>query len=131
MRQKYQIYLNGAGTQLNIKELAIIDNHLNSVESSMLEDGSFCLLCEESYDNDTIKNSIAVGIADLVTTLRTNNFFPNHRYATKIAQAVVHLYASRDNGKIELIFDDKDMMKKNRASFTESTNSLPFAAEDE
>jgi hypothetical protein len=131
MRHKYQIYFNGAGTQLNIKELAIIDNHLNSVESSMLEDGSFCLLCEESYDNDTIKNSIAVGIADLVTTLRTDNFFPNHRYATKIAQAVVHLYASRDNGKIELIFDDKDMMKKNRPSFTEPTNSLPFAAEDE
>ena len=126
MRQKYQIYLNGAGTQLNIKELAIIDNHLNRVESAMLEDKSFCLLCEETYDNDTIKNSIAVGIVDLVTTLRTANFFPNHRYATKIAEAVVHLYASRDNGKIELIFDDKDMMKNSLYSFMESTNSLPF-----
>jgi hypothetical protein len=110
MRQKYQIYLDGEGTRLNIKELAIIDNHLNRVESSMLEDKSFCLLCEENYDNATIKNSIAVGIAYLVTTLRTNNFFPNHRYATKIAEAVVDLYASGENAKIELIFDDKDSL---------------------
>jgi len=120
MRQKFQIYLNGPGTHLNIKELAVIDNHLNSIESSMLEDKSFCLLCEETYDNVAIANSIAVGIGDLVTTLRTINFFPNHQYATKIAEAVVQLYDSPGNGKIELIFDDKDMMKKSLALFAEA-----------
>jgi len=130
MRQKYQIYLNGAGTQLNIKELAIIDNHLNRVESSLLEDKSFCLLCEETYDNESITSSIALGIAGLVTTLRTANFFPNHQYATKIAEAVVKLYASHGNGKIELIFDDKDMMKKEFTPFTGASSSLPFAIED-
>jgi len=110
MRQKYQIYLNAAGTRLNIKELAIIDRHLNRSEPSMLEDKSFCLLCEETYDIESVTNSIAVGIADLVTTLRTINFFPNHRYATMIAEAVVKLFASRSNGKIEMILDDKDMI---------------------
>jgi hypothetical protein len=126
MRQKYQIYFNGAGTQLSIKEFAVIDNHLNHVESAMLEDKSFCLLCEETYDNDTIKNSIAFGIANLVTTLRTFNFFPNHLYATKIAEAVVQLYASRGNGKIELIFDDKDMIKNDLTPFREASNSSSF-----
>ena len=112
MRQKFQICLNDTGKHLNIKESAIIDNHLNRVDSSMLEDKNFCLLCEETYDQAAIASSIAVGIEDLVSTLRTINFFPNHRYATKIAEAVVKLYASPTDGKIELIFDDKDTMKK-------------------
>ncbi len=120
MRQKFQIYLDGAGTHLNIKEFAVIDNHLNLIESAMLEDKSFCLLCEETYDNAAISNSISVGIGDLVTTLRTINFFPNHQYATKIAEAVVKLYASPDDRKIELFFDDKDMMKKGFAVFAEA-----------
>lgn len=112
MRQKFQIYLDGAGSDLNIRELAVIDNHLNLIESSMLEDGSFCLLCEETYDKATIAKSISAGIGHLVTTLRTTNFFPNHQYATKIAEAVVKLFASPGNGKIELFFDDNDMMGK-------------------
>lgn len=120
MRQKFQICLDGAGTHLNIKEFAVIDNHLNLIEPAMLEDKSFCLLCEETYDNSAISNSISIGIGDLVTTLRTINFFPNHQYATKIAEAVVKLYASPDDRKIELFFDDKDMMNKNFAVFAEA-----------
>jgi hypothetical protein len=120
MRQKFQIYLDGAGTHLNIREFAVIDKHLNIIESSMLEDKSFCLLCEETYDNATIANSISVGIGDLVTTLRTVNFFPNHQYAAKIAEAVVKLYASPNDDKIELFFDDKDMMKKDFVVFAET-----------
>jgi hypothetical protein len=120
MRQKFQIYLDGAGTHLNIREFAVIDKHLNIIESSMLEDKSFCLLCEETYDNATIANSISVGIGDLVTTLRTVNFFPNHQYAAKIAEAVVKLYASPNDDKIELFFDDKDMMKKDFVVFAEA-----------
>ena len=112
MRQKFQIYLEGAGADLNIRELAVIDNHLNLIDSTMLEDGSFCLLCEETYDKAAIAKSISAGISDLVTTLRTTNFFPNHLYATKIAEAVVKLFSSPGNGKIELFFDDNDMMGK-------------------
>jgi len=120
MRQKFQIYMDGSGTHLNIREFAVVDKHMNVIESSMLEDQSFCLLCEETYDNAAIADSISVGIGDLVTTLRTVNFFPNHQYATKIAEAVVKLYASPDDGKIELFFDDKDMMKKGLAAFAEA-----------
>jgi hypothetical protein len=119
MRQKFQICLDGAGAHLNIRELAVIDNHLNRIKASMLEDESFCLLCEETYDNAAIANSISVGIGDLVTTLRTINFFPNHRYATKIAEAVVKLYASPGDGKVELFFDDQDMVGKGGAVLAE------------
>lgn len=120
MRQKFQIYMDGSGTHLNIREFAVIDRHMNIIESSMLEDKSFSLLCEETYDNAAIADSISAGIGDLVTTLRTVNFFPNHRYAAKIAEAVVKLYASPKDGKIELFFDDKDMMKTDLTVFAEA-----------
>jgi hypothetical protein len=112
MRQKFQIYLNGPGTHLNIREFAVIDKHMNIIESSMLEDKSFCLLCEEIYENAAIAHSISGGIGDVVAALRTVNFFPNPQYAAKIAEAVVQLFASSHDGTIELFFDDKDMMKK-------------------
>jgi hypothetical protein len=75
MRQKFQINLDGAGTHLNIREFAVIDKHMNVIESSMLEDDSFRLLCESTYAKADIANSISAGIGDLVTTLRTINFF--------------------------------------------------------
>ena len=109
MRQKFQIYLDGAGTRLNIRELAVIDKHFTAIEPWMLEDKNFCLLCEETYDSAALANSISVGIGDLVNTLRTINFFPNQQYVTKIAEAVIDLYASSGHDKIELFFDDKDM----------------------
>jgi hypothetical protein len=120
MRQKFQIYLNGAGTHLNIKELAVIDNHLDIMKSSMLEDKNFCLLSEQSYDNRTLAESISVGIEHLVDTLRTINFFPNHQYAVKIAEAVVQLYSSAGDGKIELFFDDKDKVQNSFTVFAEA-----------
>jgi hypothetical protein len=120
MRQKFQIYMNGAGTQLNIKELAVIDNHLDIMRSSMLEDKNFSLLSEQSYDNTALVKSISIGIEHLVDTLRTINFFPNHQYAIKIAEAVVELYSSTSDGKIELFFDDKDKMQNNFTVFAEA-----------
>jgi hypothetical protein len=65
----------------------------------------------------------------LVSTLRTTNFFPNHLYATKIAAAVVQLYASRGSGKIEFILDDKDMMRKDLPPFTDPLNGLAFSVD--
>lgn len=118
MLQKYQIAMNGAGTRLNIKESAVIDKHLNHVASSMLEDKSFCLLCEETYDNAAITTSIGAGIGDLVATLRTINFFPNQLYATKIAEAVVELFASPGHAEIELVFDDNDLIKNGVYAFS-------------
>jgi hypothetical protein len=115
MRQKFEIYLDDAEALLRIRELAVIDNHLNSIKPSMLEDKSFCLLCEMAYDQVTITNSMSAGVSELVMTLRTANFFPNQQYATKIAEAIVKLFDSAGDDRIELFFDDKDMMDKSLA----------------
>ena len=110
MRQKYVISRNGTQNELNIREYAILDKHLNKVESPMLQRGDFSFLCEETYESEVIKNSISKGMNALVSILRTQNMFPIEPYITEIAGSVMALYNSSEYGSVELFFDDADLV---------------------
>jgi hypothetical protein len=47
---------------------------------------------------------------DLVAILRTDNIFPIEPYSTKIAESVMALYKSSEDGSAELFFDDIDLV---------------------
>jgi hypothetical protein len=106
MRQKYVISRNGDKNKLKITEYAIIDKDLNKVASSMLQNGDFTLLCEETYESEIIVNCISKGMNVLVAMLRTQNMFPIEPYSTKIAESVMALYNSSEDDSVELFFDD-------------------------
>ena len=110
MRQKYLISRNGDKNNLKITEYAILDKDLNNVASSMLQNGDFSFLCEETYESEIIKNSILKGMTALVAALRTDNIFPIEPYATRIAESVMTLYVSSGDGSVELFFDDVDLI---------------------
>ena len=110
MRQKYVISRDGAKNKLKIREYAIIDKNLKKVASSMLQKGSFSFLCEETYESEIIVSSISIGMNALVATLRTNNLFPIEPYANKIAESVIELYNSSEDGPVELFFNDVDLI---------------------
>jgi hypothetical protein len=110
MRQKYVISRNGAKNKLKISEYAIIDKELNNVRSSMLQNGDFTLLCEETYESEIIVSSISKGMNALVAILRTQNMFPIEPYSTKIAESVMALYNSSQDDSVELFFDDIDLV---------------------
>ena len=110
MRQKYVISRNGAQNELKIREYAIIKKDLNKVASSMLKKRNFSLLCEETYESELIVSSISKGMDTLVATLRTDNIFPIEPYVTKIAESVMTLYNSSENGPVELFFNDTNLL---------------------
>jgi hypothetical protein len=110
MRQKYVISRDGAKNKLKISEYAIIDKNLKKVASSMLQKGDFSFLCEETYESEIIVSSISKGMNALVAILRTHNMFPIEPYSTKIAESVMALYNSSENGSVELFFDDIDLI---------------------
>jgi len=110
MRQKYVISRNGTKNKLKIREYAIIDKNLKKVASSMLQKGSFSFLCEETYESEIIVSSICKGMNALVAILRTHNIFPIEPYTTKIAESVMALYNSSEDGSVELFFDDVDLV---------------------
>ncbi|MGD9334724.1 MAG: hypothetical protein PVJ50_07045, partial [Desulfobacterales bacterium] len=110
MRQKYVLSRNDAKNKLKISEYAIIDKDLKKVASSMLQKENFSFLCEETYESEIIISSISKGMNDLVAILRTDNIFPIEPYSTKIAESVISLYNSSEDGSAELFFDDIDLV---------------------
>ena len=110
MRQKYVISRNVAKNKLKIREYAIIDKNLKKVASSMLKKGNFSFLCEETYESEIIVSSISKGMNALIAILRTHNIFPIEPYANKIAESVMALYNSSEDGSAELFFDDVDLI---------------------
>jgi hypothetical protein len=102
MKQKYNIFLNDEKGELSIKESAELDKEL------------FSVLCEETYKSDSVESAIGKGKEALISTLRTNNFYPIGVYADKIADSVMDLYRSDTDRSIELLFDDKELLARER-----------------
>jgi protease II len=110
MRQKYVISRNDAQKKLKISEYAIIDKDLKQVSPSMLQKEDFSLLCEETYESKIIVSCASKGMNALVAALQTHNMFPIEAYSTKIAESVMELYNSSEDGSVELFFDDLDLL---------------------
>jgi len=100
MKQKYAILKNDKKTGVIIREFAELDK------------GIFSLLCEETFEDETVKLAIAKDKATLIKTLRTQNLFPLGIYAEKIAEAVTKMYESGDDQPVELLFNDTDLLTK-------------------
>lgn len=110
MRQKYIISREGPDHQLSIKEYAVIDTKVKKPVASMIQNRKFTFYCEEVYENEVILGAISNGLKALIEILRTRNFYPIEPYATQIAESVIKLYQSSDNGPVELILDDLDLV---------------------
>ena len=100
MKQKYSILKNDEKTAIIIREFAELDKEI------------FSLLCEETFEDETVKSAIAKDKATLIKTLRTHNLFPLGIYAEKIAEAVTKMYESGDDQPVELLFNDIDLLTK-------------------
>ena len=113
MKQKYLIINDKKNKQFKIQEFA----ELNKERLS--------LLCEEAYDYATIKSAVAEGKEALISTLRTNNFYPPGIYAEKIAAALYQLHKSKAEEPVELFFDDVNLLIKKRKSTETSVSGQP------
>ena len=102
MKQKYMILKNEENGNLIIREFA------------ELEKEAFTFICEETYDSRDIESAIAQGKTTLISTLRTQNLFPISIYAEKIAEAVININESENAQPVELLFDDKDLLIKDK-----------------
>jgi hypothetical protein len=102
MKQKYLILNDKENKQIKIQEFAELNKEMMS------------LLCEEAYDDQSIKSAISAGKDVLIATLRTNNLYPPSIYAVQIADAVIDIYKSKQQESVELFFDDKNLLTKTR-----------------
>ena len=99
MKQKYLILNNNNQKELIIREFADLKVLL--------------LLGEEKYDVKAIKSAIKKGKNTLISVLRTEKLYPTGLYADKIAESVISMYREKKQS-IELLFDDIDLLTKNK-----------------
>ena len=110
MKQKYTILKNDENTGIIIREFAELDKEI------------FSFLCEETFEDETVKSAIEKGQEALIQTLRTQNLFPLGIYAKEIAAAVKKMYETGDDQPAELLFDDSDLLTKTK----EEEKQLPL-----
>ncbi|MFP4667665.1 MAG: hypothetical protein ACOCY3_02380 [Desulfosalsimonas sp.] len=100
MKQKYSITKDDKTGDLSIQEYAELSKDM------------FSLVCEESYEKDSIQRALQEGKKALIDTLRTPNLYPISDYIDKIADTVIGLYENGDqSGSVELVFDDVELFK--------------------
>ncbi len=102
MKQKYEIIKDDEKNSLILREYAELDKDTLSP------------LCEESYDISAISAAVSNGKNALIAALRTKNMYPPGLYAEKIAAAVMDLLAGNDRQVAELLFDDIDLLNRER-----------------
>ncbi len=103
MKQKFSILRDTENNQLIIREYGELDKDILS------------LLCEETHADEAILEAIKAGKTALVSQLRTKNMYPPGVYAEKIAESVMALYESPDEGPTEIWFNDIDMLAAEQA----------------
>jgi hypothetical protein len=97
MKQKYVVLLNEEGGNLVIQEYAELDKEMLS------------LLCEETYETETIKSAMQKDRGALIHALRTHNMYPPGVYTERIADAIVKMFQPGANTSTELFFEEKEM----------------------
>jgi hypothetical protein len=102
MKQKYVILKNNKKNELIIKEFAELNKD------------AFTLTCEETFHGELVQSAINKGSQALIATLRTKHMYPTGICAAKIAEEVINLFKSKDTDSVELYFDDKEILTKDR-----------------
>lgn len=102
MKQKYEIIKDDEKKTLILREYAELDKDILSP------------LCEESYDITTLAAAVSGGQSALIAALRTKNMYPPGFYAERIADAVAELLEGRERQVAELLFDDIELLNRER-----------------
>jgi hypothetical protein len=115
MKQKYVVLLDNESGHLIIQEYAELDKEMLS------------LLCEETYDTETIKTAMQKSRSALIQALRTHNMYPPGSYTEQIADAIVEIFQPGANTSAELFFEEKELF----STMDEEIIDVPEEEEEE
>jgi hypothetical protein len=118
MKNKFTISLAEDGQQLLISEHAEVDKDIYS------------LLCEERFDRSEIETVAADDDEALVAALRTINLFPPLEYANQISGGVKNLLEDSAQVRVEVLVDDRVVMKEAEEALAAAAAAGDDADED-
>jgi len=107
MLHRYDISLDEDANRLSIKEFAVIGPKLRKSEYYDHAKEIYSLMYEVSYDGDIIRAAIKKGQKDLISELRSDDFFPIYSWVEMMAKEVTNLFNGSLDNNSELFFDDR------------------------
>ena len=110
MKQKFRLWKNEKGKNLQIQEYAVLTADSRKQKLPGLQDEDFSLLCEQNYQAEKVAEATSKGKDELILFLRNQHFFPIGVYMDLIAEAVMAMYATNGEQHEDLIFDDKKVL---------------------
>ena len=112
MKQKYVVLLDKDAGKLAIQEYAELDKEILS------------LLCEESYDADTVKAAMEKDRNALIQALRTHNMYPPGIYTERIADTVTEMFQPDGATSTELLFEEREMFENVEEEIIDDTDDV-------
>ena len=106
MKHKYLLTKNSQNNGLTIQEFAELDK------------GLFSLVCEERYPAEAITSVTGGEKKFLISALRTPKLFPIEPCVNLLADEVMALYGPDGGESKEVLFDDLDLLSKERLKTT-------------
>ena len=111
MIQKFTIFRDDENDSLTIEEFAVLDGVLRNVDYQDLNAEDFSSVCKEKYDSKKLETALSKDKHAIISSIRTNNMYPIGNYAEAIADSITNLYESNGSQTVELIFDDKELLR--------------------
>ena len=110
MKQRFSIARNAGGEKIVIKEYAELDK------------GAFSLLCEESYELETIKSAFDKGPSQVLALLRTESFFPTSYFAEKLIVNLTDYIKQGGSEPVKIDVDDSECISNSSKAAAEGDN---------
>ena len=107
MLQRYDISMDGEANCLSIKEFAVLDQISRKSEYFEATKEKYLLIHQVTYDGDIIHAAIGEGKENLISELRSDDFFPIRPCVEIIVEKVIELFKDNSNPFSEVFFDDR------------------------
>ncbi len=110
MLQRYDLARNDKVNRFSIKEFAVLEtkSHKRHDYSPVRQD--YSLIHEVSYDSDIIRTAIQKGQKELISVLRSGDFFPINPCVEIIADIVTDIFNGSSDTTFEMFFDDRSLL---------------------
>jgi hypothetical protein len=96
MKQRFSISRSIGGEKIVIKEYAELDK------------GAFTLLCEESYEVETVEAALEKGSHLVIALLRTESLFPTNYFAEKLTAGLMDYIKQGGSDLVTIDADDSE-----------------------
>ena len=110
MLQKFEIARNDQTDCLWIKEYAVLVTKSHKRHDYKPSTEDYSLIHVISYEGDLIRAAIRAGKKDLISQLRSGDFFPIYPCIELIANSVTAIFNGNAEPTSEVFFDDRTIL---------------------